>query len=154
MIDLGSIDVIGGTGIVFNGGAGTIVIQTSSDDVRINGAVLLQSNTQIDTNTGLGNITFTSAATINSQDGTIASGTSVGVERNNLLLDAGGGMVVFNANIGTTQRLGDLTVDRASLGVVFGGADTAIVGGAGPVTRVETDGAIDIGSGTTASRHG
>ena len=150
-IDLGSIDVIGGTGIVFNGGAGTIVIQTSGDDVRINGAVLLQSNTQIDTSTGTGNITFTSAATINSQDGTIASGTSVGIERNNLLLDAGGGRVVFNANIGTTQRLGDLTVDRASLGVVFGGADTAIVGGAGPVTRVETDGAIDIGSGTTSS---
>ncbi|CAN0479972.1 unnamed protein product, partial [Discosporangium mesarthrocarpum] len=72
------------------------------------------------------------------------------LERNNLFLDAGDGTVSFNANIGDTQRLNTLTIDRAAGGVIFGAADTATTGADGPVTSVATDGAIDIGSGTTA----
>ncbi|CAM9963795.1 unnamed protein product, partial [Discosporangium mesarthrocarpum] len=70
--------------------------------------------------------------------------------RNNLFLDAGDGTVSFNANIGDTQRLNTLTIDRAAGGVIFGAADTATTGADGPVTSVATDGDIDIGSGTTA----
>ncbi len=151
-------DVIGGAGIVFNAGASPAIlsVQTSEDDIRLNGAVFLQSALSLDTDEGVagtptagaGNVTFTSAATINSQNGTNAGGTSVGAERNNLLIDAGDGAVFFNANIGTTQRLGTLTIDRAQAGVVFGQADAVTTGTTGPVTSVFTDGAIDIGSGT------
>jgi hypothetical protein len=138
-IDIGSTNVIAG-GIVFNGGAGTIAFQTTDDNVRLNGAVTLQSATNIDTGDNAGDITFTSDAMIDSQ----AS------EVNDLFLDAGDGTITFNANIGDNQRLDTLTVDRAAGGVIFGGADTVTSGGTGPVTSVATDGAIDIGSGTTA----
>ena len=65
------------------------------------------------------------------------------------MLDAGDGAVFFNANIGDTQRINNLTVDRAAAGVTFGAADTVTSGADGPVTSVATDGAIDIGSGNT-----
>jgi Ca2+-binding RTX toxin-like protein len=154
-INIGSVSVIT-NGIAFNAGPGTLTVQTSEDDIRLNGAVFLQSHLSLDTDegaegtptAGAGNVTFTSAATINSQNGTNAGGTSVGAERNNLAIDAGDGAVFFNANIGTTQRLGTFTIDRAQAGVVFGQADVVTTGTTGPVTSVFTDGAIDIGSGT------
>ncbi|CAN0512159.1 unnamed protein product, partial [Discosporangium mesarthrocarpum] len=104
----------------------------------------------IDTGDNGGDITFTSDSTIDSGDGTSAAPLATTLERNNLFLDAGDGTVSFNANIGDTQRLNTLTVDRAAGGVIFGAADTATTGADGPVTSVATDGDIDIGSGTTA----
>ena len=89
----------------------------------------------------MGNITFTSNSPIDSQ----------GTEHNDLVLNAGTGSLLFNANIGVSGTLGTLTVDTAAGGVTFGGADTASIGAAGPVTTVNTDGAVDIGSGTTAA---
>jgi len=67
-----------------------VTITTTNDDVRLNGAVTLNSDLTIDTGTGAGNITFTNSATIDSQ----------GSEHNDLLLKAGTGSVFFNANIG------------------------------------------------------
>ena len=150
-INIGSTNVIasGGTGIVLNGGATTIAFQTTGDSVRLNGAVTLQSNVSIDTGDNGGDITFTSDSPINSGDGTNAAPLGTFTERNDLFLDAGDVAVFFNANIGDTQRINDLTIDRAAGGVTFGAADTATTGDAGPVTSVATDGAIDIGSGTT-----
>jgi hypothetical protein len=110
----------------------------------------LQSNASLDTGDAVGDITFTSDSTIDSGDGTTAAPLTTTVERNDLFLDAGDGAVVFNANIGDTQRLDTLTADRAAGGVTFGGADAVTSGGTGPVTSVATDGAIDIGDGTTA----
>jgi len=149
-IDIGSTNVIAG-GIILNGGtAGTIAFQTTDDNVRLNGAVTLQSSTTIDTGDNGGDITFTSDSPIDSGDGTSAAPLATTLERNDLFLDVGDGTVSFNANIGDTQRLNTLTVDRAAGGVIFGAADTATTGADGPVTSVATDGAIDIGSGTTA----
>ncbi len=148
-IDIGSTNVIAG-GIIVNGGTvGSIAFTTTDDNVRLNGAVTLQSNVSIDTGDNGGDITFTSDSTIDSGDGTSAAPLGSTVERNDLFLDAGDGAVFFNANIGDTQRLNDLTVDRAASGVTFGAADVATTGASGPVTSVATDGAIDIGAGTT-----
>jgi hypothetical protein len=136
-------------GIVLNGAATGITFQTSSDAIRLNGPVTMQSNVTIDTDNGTGDVTFTSGSTIDSQDGTRTSPLGTTIERNNLLIDAGDGTVRFNANIGGNQRLNTLTIDRATGGVIFGAADVANVGGGDVVTSVATDGAIDIGSGTT-----
>src|SRR5262249_58851778 len=70
---------------------------------------------------------------------------------NSLTLNAGTGSVFFNGNIGASQSIGSLIVDTAAGGVTFGGADVAATGASGPVTIVNTDGPIDIGSGTLAS---
>tara|TARA_R110002072_G_scaffold145459_1_gene291873 strand:+ start:236 stop:20809 length:20574 start_codon:yes stop_codon:yes gene_type:complete len=147
-INIGSTNAIAG-GIVLNGGASGIAFQTTGDNVRLNGAVVLQSNASIDTGDAGGDITFTSDSTIDSGDGTTAAPLGTTIERNDLFLDAGDGAVFFNASIGNTQRINDLTIDRAAGGVTFGAADTATTGAAGPVASVATDGAIDIGSGTT-----
>ena len=134
--------MIGGTGITFNAGAGTLVVTTTGDNVRLNGAVTLNSDLTLDTGSGdAGDITFTTAGKIDSQ----------GVEHNDLLLNAGTGSVLFNGNIGSTSTIGSLTVDTASGGVTFGGADVGATGGSAPVTTVNTDGPIDIGTGTTAA---
>src|SRR6185295_11240196 len=137
-------NVIGGTGIVFNAGplaTSKLTITTTDDDVRLNGAVTLNSDLTIDTGAvGAGNITFTNSATIDSQ----------GSEHNDLVLNAGTGSVFFNANIGTataTSSLGTMTVTTASGGVTSGQTDAnSGAGGTGPVTTVNTDGAIDIGT--------
>ncbi|CAN0490083.1 unnamed protein product, partial [Discosporangium mesarthrocarpum] len=85
-IDIGSTNVIAG-GIVLNGGTGTIAFQTTDDNVRLNGAVTLQSSTTIDTGDNGGDITFTSDSTIDSGDGTSAAPLATTLERNNLFLD-------------------------------------------------------------------
>src|SRR4029078_9301477 len=151
-IDIGSgataANVIGGTGITFNaGGLATslLTITTTNDNVRLNGAVTLNSDLTIDTGAGGGDITFTNSATIDSQ----------GAEHNALLLKAGTGSVFFNGNIGAasgTSSLGTMTITTAAGGVPFGQSDSSSgFGGTGPVTTVNTDGAIDIGSGATAA---
>ena len=146
-IDIGvGTNVIAGAGIVFNGGADLLSITTSDDSVRLNGPVNLQSHLSISTGSGFGDVTFTSAATINSQDG---PGAATDLERNDLVFDAGDGGVFFNADIGAVQSIGTLIVDRAAGGVVFGGSDTATIGGTGPVTQILTDGQIDLGTGDT-----
>lgn len=147
-IDIGvGTDVIGGAGIVFNGGSDALSITTTDDSIRLNGPVKLQSDLIISTGSGAGDVTFTSAATIDSHDG---PGAITTVEHNDLVIDAGDGGMSFNASIGVTQSIGRLIVDRAARGIVFGGADTATVGGTGPVTQVLTDGEIDLGTGDTA----
>jgi len=140
-IDIGSgataANVIGGTGITFNAGplaTSKLTITTTDDDVRLNGAVTLNSDLTIDTGSaGAGDITFTNSATINSQ----------GAEHNDLLLNAGTGSVFFNANIGAataTSSLGTMTVTTASGGVaifahiggfVFGAVVALLVRGLG-----------------------
>src|SRR5204862_57556 len=82
-----------------------------------------------------GQILTTTAGTVDSQSG----------EHNSLTLTAGTGSVSLNANLGSMQRLNQLTVTRADSGVTFGGADTQ-TGDLGPVTVVSTVGQIDIGS--------
>ena len=93
-----------------------------------------------------GNILFTDVATIDSE----------ATETNALTLRAGAGTITFNANIGTVDattgtgtRLGDFTVEDTTGVVTLGGADhTATDSETGPVTTINTDGAIDIGRGT------
>src|SRR4029077_15976933 len=91
-----------------------------------------------------GTITFTSNATIDSQGG----------EQNDLSLDAGNATVFFNADIGAASGrslLGTLTVVEANGGVTFGESDTNTgAGGTGPVTAVNTFGAINVGVGADA----
>src|SRR6185436_19442508 len=143
-IDIGTVGNVISGGIVFNGGplaTSKLTITTTDDDVRLNGAVTLNSDLTIDTGSvGAGDITFTNSATINSQ----------GAEHNDLVLNAGTGSVFFNANIGAATRtpsLGTMTVTTASGGVTFGQTDAnSGAGGTGPVTTVNTDGAIDIGT--------
>ncbi|HUG67797.1 MAG TPA: hypothetical protein VMM76_08595, partial [Pirellulaceae bacterium] len=143
-IDIGvGANTIEGTGITLNGGSNELLIATSNANVRLNGAVHAQSDIAIDTGDGIGTITLTSSATIDSNDGP-ASGTSA--ELNSVRLDAGSGAVSVNANLGAQQRLGSFTVERAAGGVVIGGADISSTGGTGPVTRIATDGPINIGS--------
>lgn len=140
-------DEIGGVGIVLNGGTADdqLTVQTTGDAIRLNGPVTLQTNVTLDTDLADpgegGTITFTRAATIDSQSG----------ETNDLFVDAGDGSVLFNANLGSSDRLGTFTVDRAAGGVVFGQSDTDTgPGGTDVVTQVMTNGPIDIGSETTA----
>lgn len=145
-IDIGvGANVVSG-GIVLRGSSNT-VLSTTNDDVRLNGPVRLVNDVAISTGDGLGNVTFTSAATIDSNDG---PGSTTADQRVDLLVDAGDGSALFNANIGGDQPLDQLIVVRAAQAVVFGGADTAVLAGAGPVTRVRTDGMIDLGSGTAS----
>ena len=130
------------TSIVFNGGPGvvdTLVIDTTGDDVRFNGAVTLNSSLAITTGSAsAGDVTFTNDSPIDSQGG----------ESNNLTVTAGTGSLFFNEDIGSTNNIGALTITRADGGVVFGQADneTSGEGTTGPVSTVSTDDAIDIGS--------
>jgi len=124
---------------VFNGGAGSLALTTTGDDVRINGAVTLASAVTIGTGPTVGgNITFTNDAPIDSAAG----------ENNNLTLEAGLGAVRFNENLGEFTALGNLTVTRADAGVTFGQADVEVpgTGGLGPVDIVNTLGGLNIGS--------
>src|SRR5206468_2789105 len=72
-------------------------------------------------------------------------------EHNSMTLNAGTGGIFFNGNIGANQSIGSLIIDTAAGGVTFGGANVASTGAGGPVTIVNTDGPIDIGSGILAS---
>lgn len=132
-------------GIVFNGGSTLLTVTTNNANVRLNGAVTLNSNLKIDTGAGVGDITFTAAST---GSGRIDSQTG---EHNDLTLNAGTGSIFFNGNIGANQSLGSLIVDTAAGGVTFGGSDIAVTGGSGPLTTIRTEGIIDIGSGTNAA---
>lgn len=134
-------------GITFLGESGGTTLSTTNDDVRINGPVQLQNDVLISTGEGLGNITFTSAATIDSTDGI---GAPTFDQRSNLTLDAGKGSVTLNANLGATQPLDQFRILRAAQSVAIGGGDSFIAAGAGPVTIVRTTGGIDIGVGATA----
>ena len=143
-IDLGvGTTVITGSGIRLNGGDNPLVIETAGFDIRANGAVSAQSDVRLVTGDGGGNIFLTSAATIDSSDG---PGMGTSDERNDVAFDAGAGKVSINANLGSTQRLGSLTIERAADGLEIGGADNAIPGGKGPVSQVLTEGPIAFGS--------
>lgn len=143
-IDIGvGMSVIEGTGITLNGGNNELLFATSNDNVRLNGAIHAQSDIAIDTGDGLGNITLTSSTTIDSDDGPASATT---IERNSVRLDAGDGAVSINANLGSQQQLGAFAIERASGGVVVGGADANVISGRGPVTEIATVGPINIGS--------
>lgn len=133
-IDIGTgVNVIGGAGVVFDAGDGqTLLVTTTGDDVRINGAVELRSHLSINTGLTLGDITFTNVATINSEPG----------EQNQLTLNAGAASVLLNSDIGVRDALSALAVTRADAGVTIG-TD------ANPVTLVRAFGGIDVGVGTT-----
>lgn len=149
-IDLGSGAPIGEAGIVLNAGEdGVMEFVTTGRALRLNGAVVLQSDASIDTsdrgNEAGAEIRFTRDATIDSASG----------ESNGLTFTAGtDGAVSFNADIGSTAALGWLIVTDA-WGVSFGndvsGADPDL----SPLTTVRvngnaafppTDYALDIGS--------
>lgn len=143
-IDIGvGTNVIGGMGITFNGGAGLLSVEVMNDDVRLNGAILLQSPFMVDTGDGTGDITLTSSATLDSSDGPENATSN---ERNDVVFDAGRGAISINANVGSIQKVGAFTIERADAGVTIGGADTSSIGGLGPVTQLCTDGSISIGS--------
>jgi hypothetical protein len=137
-IDLGvGSDVIGGTGIVLNGGASNLItLSTVTGDIRMNGPVDLETDVSLSSTAG--NFIFTSSGTIDSQ----------GAEHNDLLLSAGTGEIDFNANIGAltaTSSLGKFTVTTAPGGVVFGQSLTNTgAGGEGPVSAVNIVGDINI----------
>ncbi|MBM81193.1 MAG: hypothetical protein CMJ78_11450, partial [Planctomycetaceae bacterium] len=147
-LDIGSLDVVGR--VVFNGGAANTIIETTTDAVRINGPVILESDLRIDTDvaaaagTEVGNVLFTNDASIDSDAN----------EANDLVIDAGSAGVFFNEDIGSTAngQLGRLEIEQAVTSVVFGQADTEAALDTGPVNLVsvvgdETAGnAIDIGS--------
>src|SRR6185369_8064695 len=146
-INIGSTASIGAHGIVFDGGTGSgsllTVTTTGGGSVRVSGAVELDSNLRIVTaGTSDGNITFTNDSSLDSQAG----------EFNNLALNSGTGLVKFNEDLGSTQRLGSLTVENAAQ-VLFGEGNTEVPGAGttGPVTVVNTNGAIDIGSQSVIS---
>jgi hypothetical protein len=138
-IDIGTgSDVIGGTGIVLNGGAGTLTITTTDDDIRFNGPLTLAADVTIDTDDELGSILFTQFTSLDSETG----------EANDLMITAGTGSVSFNAAIGGSigGALGSLTVTDAE-GVTLGGADTPDVDGdLASVTVVTVTSGIDLGS--------
>jgi len=79
-----------------------LTVSTTSDQVRLNGPVMLNSAVRIDTDptadtaTGGGQILFTVFATIDSQ----ATGVPAATEANALTLQAGISNVSFNGNIG------------------------------------------------------
>ena len=151
-LDIGAGDVIGGTGIVFNGGtaAGLLTIETTTDAVRFNGAVELQTDVRIDTDVvaasgaEVGNVLFTNDASIDSQVS----------EANDLVIDAGAASVFFNEDIGhlTNGELGRLVIEQADTSVVFGQADDESGLDTGPVQFIELVGdgtaanALDVGS--------
>ncbi|MDA1164960.1 MAG: hypothetical protein O3B13_17835, partial [Planctomycetota bacterium] len=125
------------SGIVLNGAGTGITFQTSDDDIRFNGQVQLQSDVTLDTSDGAGDVTFTNDASIDSQNG----------ENNGLTIDAGTASVFFNEDIGAVQALGALNIERANGGVLFGTAELeTVMGDAGPVDIVRTNGDINIGS--------
>ena len=135
---------------MLNAGSGTLSISTTDDPVRFNGAVTLRTDVEINTNinatsNGGGTVTFTSAATIDSET----------AEHNDLTIDAGTERVLFNNNLGATQSLGALTITQADSGVIFGETDTDEgPGTTGPVTSITTDDAIDIGVGSNVVSFG
>lgn len=137
--------VVPSTGITFNAGGGTLQITTTDDAVRLNGPVTLQSSVDINTNTAAtgigGTVTFTSDATIDGEFG----------EFNDLTIDAGTRLVLFNNDLGQTHPIGALTITQSDGGVIFGESDDFEPGGhgtTGPVSTVSTNGAIDIGVGS------
>ena len=111
-LDLGSLEVITGTGITLNGGSdndnvGTdsrLTITTTDDSIRFNGATRLNSDVLITTGlSGGGDITFTVNATIDSQMG----------ERNDLTLETGTGDIRLSAAVGSSDRLNDVLITQA-----------------------------------------
>ncbi|MGZ0167411.1 MAG: beta strand repeat-containing protein, partial [Planctomycetales bacterium] len=154
-IDIGSATTIGASGITFDGVATGTTIETTSDTVRFNGAVTLNTDLRIDTDetasaaTGGANVTFTNDTPINSQ----------ATEGNDLMIDAGIAQVFFNEDIGNAAadtELGLVVIEEATGGVTFGNADTETpgTGASGPVNVISLVGdgastALDIGSVTT-----
>ncbi len=136
----GQINITGGA-ITFDGGpraADTITVTTPDEEVRINGPVALDSSLTV--NTSGGNMLFTSAATIDSRNG----------ENNDLTLDAGGGSISFNANLGSSQPLGMLIVTQADGGVYFGNNTSGANPDLHPLTTINTSGQIDINCTTVS----
>ena len=125
-IDIGvGTNVIGGSGITINGGDSLLSFELFNADMRLNGAIHAQSPFAIDTGDGRGDITLTSSATLDSNDGPESTTAD---ERSDVTLDAGAGAVSINANVGSMQRLRTFTIERAGGGVAIGGADTSSVG--------------------------
>lgn len=140
-IDIGiGANEIAGTGIVLNGGTGTLVLQTTDTNIRLNGATTLASNVLFDTGAGVGNATLTNDTPVESESG----------EFNDLTFDVGAGSVFINEDLGRTNRLGSLTVTTANGGVIFGESTTEAPGSGstGPVEIINTERGIDIGVGT------
>lgn len=142
----GGIDVgvgsneITGTGILLDGGANELRLETDGTDLRLNGKTTLASAGVFATGSGGGNVIFTNDTPFDSAAG----------EFNNVAFDVGDGAVLVNEDLGRDQRLGTLTVITAGGGVVFGEAvtETPGSGGKGSVEVINTDGRIDIGVGS------
>lgn len=131
-IDIGvGSSVIGGTGIVFRGTpiAG-VMVTTTGDNIRLNGATTLETSVMFETGPGAGGLEFTNNSPV---DG--ASGMT-----SNLTADLGTGALLFNADIGSKTPIGKLTVVSAKAGVTFGESN--------PVNLVRTNQPIDIGVGS------
>src|SRR3990172_3015849 len=133
-LDLGSQSIVGGTGIVLNGGdGGLLTIETGEDAVRFNGPVMLQTDVRIDTDAAVatgaevGDVLWTNDAPIDSADG----------EASDLVIDAGTARVLFNEDVGASaagSELGQLEVEEAGGGVVFGEGEADPAGDAGSDT--------------------
>src|SRR3990172_5176979 len=130
-LDLGSQSIVGGTGIVLNGGdGGLLTIETGEDAVRFNGPVMLQTDVRIDTDAAVatgaevGDVLGTNDEPIDSADG----------EASDLVIDAGPARVLFNEDVGAASEgseLGRLEVEEAGGGGVVGQGGAEPVGGGG-----------------------
>lgn len=156
-VNIGSVAAIGSGKIHFNAGNDhTLVLVTTADKVRFNGAVELESHLAIDTsdsgNSPGAEIRFTANAPIDSQP----------TESNGLTLTAGEyGAVSINADVGTTAALGHLIVTEAS-GVALGNPLDLADADLAPVAVIWVDGeapaaggfALDLGSQTAIGPQG
>ncbi|MDA1051130.1 MAG: hypothetical protein O3C40_11715 [Planctomycetota bacterium] len=142
-IDIGvGANVIAGSGIVLNGGASKLTLDTNNASIRLNGPTTLASGVLFNTGAGIGDVNLTNGTPVDSEAG----------EFNSLMFDVGAGSVFINEDLGRTNRLGSLTVMTAGGGVIFGQSTTEATGpgGTGPVEIINADGGIDIGVGSNA----
>lgn len=137
-IDIGvGSNQVAGSGIVLNGGTGTLTLETNNTNIRLNGPTTLAANVLFDTDAGIGDVTLTGDTPVDSETG----------EFNDLSFNLGAGAVFINEDLGRTNRLGSLTVLTAGGGAIFGQATTEVpgAGGTGPVEIINTEGEIRIG---------
>ncbi|MBP88656.1 MAG: hypothetical protein CMJ64_18400 [Planctomycetaceae bacterium] len=124
-IAIGSVETIVG-GIALNGGGAALAVETSGDNISIDGPVEVRTNITINTETGGGDLNFSSNSTFDSQAG----------EANDVKITLNQGNATFAAAVGATNPLGELRFMSATDVTLQASVDAARI-------------AQDAGSGTT-----
>ena len=140
-------------GIVFNGGAAGLTVTTDGTQVRLNGAVRLESDLVISSNSTASDASKPGAIVVSDE----SPMDSAAGETNDLRLEAGTGAITINANLGavdgasgTGTRLGKLTVADTTGEVTFGEDGQGSTNDRGFVTAINTDDVINLGEGMLA----